>query len=248
MIKIYSKDQINKIKESGKINYETHKYLESLIKPGVTTNYLDEKAYKFITENNATPSFLNFNGFPKSICTSINDEVVHGIPKDIILKEGDIISIDIGVYKDGFHSDSARTYKVGKVSKEKENLLKDTEKMLYIGLDEIKEGAHLGNIGYEISKYAHQKGYGVVEELVGHGVGEELHESPDVPNFGNKNTGLILKEGMVIAVEPMINLKTKEVMFHSDGWTVLTEDGMPSAHFEHTVAVTKDGYEILTGE
>ena len=248
MIIIKTKDEIAKIKESGHINYLTHKYLETLIKPGITTKYLNDEADKFIRSHGATPGFLNYDGFPGSICISVNDEVVHGIPGDRVLKNGDIVSIDIGVVVQGFHSDSAWTYPVGTINKEKEKLLYHTEKSLFIGLAEIKDGAHLNNIGARISEYANKHKLGVVRELVGHGVGRDLHEDPDVPNYGKYNTGIILKEGMVLAVEPMINAGKRNIYLLDDDWTIITADGKPSAHFEHTVVVTKDGYEILTGE
>ena len=248
MITIKSKEEIAKIRAAGKINYLTHEHVKSLIKPGVTTKYLNDEADKFMRSHGGKPSFLNYNGFPGSICTSINDEVVHGIPGNTALNEGDIISIDIGVILDGYHSDSARTYAVGKVSNMCERLIHHTEKALYIGLSEIKNGAHVNNIGAKISIYAKKNKYGVIKELVGHGVGTKLHEDPDVPNYGKYNTGIILKTGMVIAVEPMINAGTRHIAQLDDGWTIVTQDGKPSAHFEHTVVVTDDGYEILTGE
>jgi methionyl aminopeptidase len=206
------------MKEAGHINYLTHEYLKKLIVPGVTTKNLDEEAEKFIRKHGGNPSFLNYEGFPASICVSVNDEIVHGIPGDRILKEGDIVSIDIGVYKDGYHSDAARTYPVGKVSKANERLIHHTEKMLYLGLSEIKNGAPLGNIGAKISSYAKKHKYSVVRELVGHGVGKDLHEDPDVPNYGKYNTGMILKTGMVIAVEPMINAGSRHICFSNDNW------------------------------
>ncbi len=249
MISIKSKEEIKKIKEAGHINYLTHEYLKKLIVPGITTNYLNEEADKFIRKHGGVPSFLNYNGFPKSICISVNDEIVHGIPGDRILKEGDIVSIDIGVLKDGYHSDSARTHGVGIISKTNEKLIHHTEKMLYKGLSEIKNGVPIGNIGARISEYAKKHKYSVVRELVGHGIGKNLHEDPDVPNYGKYNTGLILKTGMVIAVEPMINAGTRHIcQIVGDDWTILTRDHKNSAHFEHTVVVIDDGYEILTGE
>ncbi|MDD2505028.1 MAG: type I methionyl aminopeptidase [Bacilli bacterium] len=249
MISIKTKEEINKIKESGTINYLTHEHLKKLIIPGITTNYLNEEADKFIRKHGGIPSFLNYQGFPKSICVSVNDEIVHGIPSDKVLKEGDIVSIDIGVLKDGYHSDSARTHAVGKISKTNEKLIYHTEKMLYKGLSEIKDGASLGNIGFRIIEHAKKYKYSVVRELVGHGIGKNLHEDPDVPNYGKYNTGIILKTGMVIAVEPMINLGKRYIkQLDNDEWTIFTKDKKNSAHFEHTVVVTDEGYEILTGE
>ena len=248
MVTIKSEDEIIKMKEAGLINYRTHQYLKSLIKPGITTGYLNDEADKFIRSNDAEPGFLNLYGYPKSICVSVNDEIVHGIPGDRILNEGDIVSIDIGVVKDGYHSDSAWTYPVGKISREKEYLLHHTEKALFVGLNEIKDGAKLGNIGARIEQYAKKHNLGVVEELVGHGIGTSLHEEPDVPNYGKYNTGLTLKAGMTLAIEPMLNLGTRKIYILDDDWTIVTRDKKPSAHFEHTVVVRQDGYEILTGE
>ena len=236
------------MKKAGEIVYLTHKHLIPYIKEGITTKELDKLAEEFILKSNAIPSFKNYNGYPSSICTSINEEVVHGIPGGRVLKEGDIISLDIGVVIDGFHSDSAWTYPVGKVNAEKQRLMHHTEKALFIGLKEIHDGAHLYNIGARILEYCNKQKLGVVRELVGHGVGRDLHEDPDVPNYGKYNTGMILKEGMVIAVEPMITAGTRHICVLDNDWTIVTEDGRPSAHFEHTVVVTKDGYEILTGE
>ena len=248
MVSIKTKEEIEKMKKAGHVNYLTHQYLKSLIKPGITTKYLNDEADKFIREHGGIPGFLNYEGFPGSICASVNEEVVHGIPGDRVLKEGDIISLDIGVVVDGFHSDSAWTYPVGKISRENERLLHHTEKMLFVGLKEVKNGAHLNNIGARISEYAHKYHYGVVQELCGHGVGRELHEDPDVLNYGKYNTGMKLKTGMVIAVEPMITAGSRHINILDDDWTIVTRDGKNSAHFEHTVAVTDDGYEILTGE
>lgn len=248
MVSIKTKEEIEKMKKAGHVNYLTHQYLKSLIKPGITTKYLNDEADKFIREHGGIPGFLNYEGFPGSICASVNEEVVHGIPGDRVLKEGDIISLDIGVVIDGFHSDSAWTYPVGKVNAEKQRLMHHTEKALFIGLKEIHDGAHLYNIGARILEYCNKQKLGVVRELVGHGVGRDLHEDPDVPNYGKYNTGMILKEGMVIAVEPMITAGTRHICVLDNDWTIVTEDARPSAHFEHTVVVTKDGYEILTGE
>ena len=246
MVSIKTKEEILKIKKAGHVNYLTHQYLKSLIKPGITTKYLNDEADKFIREHGGIPGFLNYEGFPASICVSVNEEVVHGIPGDRTLKEGDIVSLDIGVVIDGYHSDSAWTYPVGKVSAEKQRLMHHTEKALFIGLKEIHDGAHLYNIGARILEYCNKQKLGVVRELVGLGVGRDLHEDPDVPNFGIKGSGPVLKAGMVIAVEPMLNMGTPNIYMLDDDWTIITADGMPSAHFEHTVVVTKEGYTILT--
>lgn len=248
MINIKSDYEISLMKKAGNIVYETHKYLKPYIKPGITTKYLDKLAYDFIISQDATPSFLNYNGFPASICASINEEVVHGIPSNRKLKNGDIIGIDIGACYKGYHGDSAWSYAVGSVSSDKAYLLEHTEKALYIGLSEVKPGNRIGDISNAIEEYAKEHKLGVVKELVGHGVGNNLHEEPDVPNFGKKGTGPILKEGMTIAIEPMLNLGTPKIYILDDDWTIVTRDEKPSAHFEHTVLVTKDGYKILTGD
>ena len=246
MITIKTPEQIELLRKAGKIVGDTHNYLKQFIKPGITTKELDKLAYDYIISRDATPSFLNYEGYPASICTSVNEEVVHGIPSDRILQEGDIISIDIGACYKGYHGDSAWSYSVGNISEEKKYLLEHTEKSLYEGLSVIKPGMKIGDIGYAIEQYALKHKLGVVKELVGHGVGKHLHESPDVPNYGKKNTGMTLRKGMVIAVEPMLNLGEPDIYILDDDWTIITADDKPSAHFEHTVVVTKDGYEILT--
>lgn len=248
MITIKSQREINLLKIAGNIVYQTHQYLKPFIKEGITTAELDALAEAFIRSQDATPSFKNYQGFPATLCTSINSEVVHGIPGETKLKNGDIISVDIGACYKGYHGDSAWTYAVGEISEDKKYLMEHTEKALFVGLDQIKPGNKIGDIGHAIETYAHEHNLGVVEELVGHGVGTNVHESPDVPNYGLPNTGPILKEGMVIAVEPMLNLGSKDICILDNDWTIETIDGSPSAHFEHTVAVTKDGYQILTGE
>lgn len=246
MISIKTEREIELLDIAGKIVYDTHQYLKKFIKPGITTNELDQLAEKFILSNNSTPAFKNYEGFPKSICTSVNDEVVHGIPNDYMLKDGDIISIDIGVCYKGYYGDSAWSYAVGNISKEKEWLLNHTEKSLYEGIKMVKPGNRIGDIGYAIEKYALDHNLGVVKEFVGHGVGNNLHEEPDVPNYGTKGKGPILKKGMVIAIEPMLNLGDESIYIDKNKWTVYTCDGSPSAHYEHTVLVTEDGYKELT--
>jgi len=243
---IKSEEEIELLRIAGKIVGDTHNYLKKYIKPGITTKQLNELAYEFILSKNATPSFLNYDGYPASICTSINEEVVHGIPSDRKLCEGDIISIDIGACYKGYHGDSAWTYPVGKITRDKQKLLEYTEQALYEGLKEAKSNNRVGDIGYAIESYAVKHNLGVVKELVGHGVGSRLHEQPDIPNYGMKNTGPLLKEGMVIAIEPMLNLGTPNIYILDDDWTIITADDKPSAHFEHTILITKDGYEILT--
>lgn len=246
MISIKSEYEIELLRIAGSIVGDTHNYLKPFIKPGITTKELDKLAHDYIVSRGATPSFLNLYGFPASVCISINEEVVHGIPGNRKLKNGDIVSIDIGACYKGYHGDSAWSYPVGKIDSQKQALLDNTEKSLFEGLSVIKEGAHVGDIGYAVSSYANKYKLGVVKELVGHGVGSSVHEEPDVPNYGKKGTGPELKAGMVLAVEPMLNLGTEHVYMLEDDWTVVTADMKPSAHFEHTVLVTKDGYEILT--
>ena len=246
MIKIKSEREIELMRKAGEIVGLTHNYLKQFLKPGITTLEIDKLANDFILKQNATPSFKNLYGFPGTICISINEEVVHGIPSNRKLKDGDIITLDIGACYKGYHGDSAWTYPVGNVKPEILEFLKQTEESLFKGLEVIKAGSRVGDIGYAVSEVAEKYNLGVVKELVGHGIGSEVHEDPDVPNYGKKGTGPILKEGMVIAVEPMLNLGTEEIYMLDDDWTIVTADDLPSAHFEHTVLVTKDGYEILT--
>ena len=246
MITIKTPEEIEKLKVAGAIVGEAHHYLEKYIKPGVTTKELDRLAEEFILSKGATPSFKGLYGFPGSVCVSVNEEVVHGIPGNRQLQEGDIVSIDIGACYEGYHGDSAWTYPVGKISSEKEYLMRHTEEALFKGLETIREGAHVGDIGYAVSEHAKKYQLGVVKELVGHGVGSAVHEEPDVPNYGKKGHGPELKAGMVIAVEPMLNLGTPHIYMLDDEWTIITADDKPSAHFEHTVLVEKEGYTILT--
>ena len=247
MISIKSDREIELMKHAGHINYLTHLEVAKNIRAGISTKALNDIAHNFIINNNCNPSFLNYEGYPASICISINDEVVHGIPSMRKLKEGDIVSVDIGVEYKGYHSDSANTYIVGSTSKEIENLVENTKKSLYEGLSVIKDGVKISDIGSKIEKFAKENNLGVILELVGHGVGASIHEDPDVPNYYT-NDKTKLRSGMVIAVEPMLNLGSRHVYMEEDGWTIKTEDGQPSAHFEHTVLVTDDGYVILTGE
>ncbi len=248
MISIKSDYEISLMKKAGNIVYKTHQYLKPYVKAGITTKELDKLAYDFILSQDATPSFLNYDGFPGTICTSINDEVVHGIPSNRKLKNGDIVKLDIGACYKGYHGDSAWSYAVGKVDDKIKYLMEHTEKALFVGLNEVKPGAHIGDIGAAIEEYANAHNLGVVRELVGHGIGNNVHEDPDVPNYGKRGTGPVLKEGMCIAVEPMLNLGTHKIYILDDDWTIITRDGLPSAHYEHSVVVTKDGYQILTGD
>lgn len=246
MITIKSEHEIEFMRKAGEIVGNTHKYLKQYIRPGITTKELNDLAEDFILKSGATPSFKNLYGFPGTVCISINEEVVHGIPGMRKLKSGDIVKLDIGACYQGYHGDSAWSYPVGNVSSEVSRLLEQTEEALYQGLSVVHAGAHVGDIGFAIEQYAKKHKLGVVKELVGHGIGTKVHEDPDVPNYGKQGTGPVLKEGMTIAVEPMLNLGTAEVYILDDNWTIVTGDDKASAHFEHTILVTKDGYEILT--
>ena len=248
MISIKSKREQELLKIAGNVVYQTHQHLKPLIKPGVSLLELDKEGEKFIRSKDCTPSFKGYEGFPNALCISVNDEVVHGIPSNRKLKKGDIVSIDIGACYKGYHGDSAWTYEVGSIDKDKKYLMEHTEKALFEGIKGVKPGNRVGDIGYAIEKYALAHNLGVVKELCGHGVGTCVHEDPDVPNYGVKGTGPILKEGMVIAIEPMLNLGCADIFVEDNDWTIKTLDGKASAHFEHTVLVTKDGYQILTGE
>ncbi|WP_371018915.1 type I methionyl aminopeptidase [Pseudalkalibacillus sp. JSM 102089] len=238
--------ELDIMREAGKIVALTHQELQKHIKPGVTTKELDTIADRFIRQLGAIPSFKGYNGFTGSICASVNEELVHGIPGDRVLAEGDIISIDIGAKYNGYHGDSAWTYPVGTISEEDERLLKVTEESLYKGLNETKAGRRLSDISHAIQAYAEAEGFSIVREYVGHGVGQDLHEDPQIPHYGPPGKGPGLKQGMVLAVEPMVNLGSRYVRTLSDNWTVVTTDGKNCAHFEHTIAVTEEGYEILT--
>lgn len=248
MITLKSKREIELLKETGHIVYLTHKYLQPFIKAGIKTKELDHLAEEFIRSKGATPSFKGYEGFPSTLCISINDEVVHGFPSDRILKDGDVISIDIGACYKGYHGDSAWTYIVGEASEEAKYLLEHTEKALYEGISKAKVGARIGDISYAIEKYAKAHNLGIVKELVGHGVGTSVHEAPDVPNYGKQGTGPKIKNGMVIAIEPMLTLGSPNIYLLDNDWTVVTEDSSLAAHFEHTIAITDEGVEILTGE
>jgi methionyl aminopeptidase len=239
-------DEIELIRESSLLVGKTLAELASMIKPGITCLELDKRAEEFIKDHNAYPGFLGYSGFPNSICASINSAVVHGIPTNAPLNEGDIVSVDIGVVKNGYWGDSAYTFPVGEVSPEVKKLLDVTKESLYLGIEQAIAGKRIGDIGYAVQTYAEANGYGVVRELVGHGVGKNLHEAPEVPNFGRRGSGMQMLEGLVIAIEPMINLGTKNVKQMKDGWTIQTADGKPSAHYEHTIVVRKNKAEILS--
>jgi methionyl aminopeptidase len=246
MIQFKSAEEIEIIKESALILGKAHGEVAKYVKEGVKTSYLDKIAEEYIRDNKAVPSFKGYNGFPASLCISVNEVVVHGFPSQYQLKDGDIISIDCGVFHQGFHSDSAYTYPVGEVSPITIALLKATKASLYLGIEKAVTGNRIGDIGNAIQKFVEAKGYTVVRELVGHGVGKQLHEAPEVPNWGKRGSGAKLKDGMVIAIEPMVNLGTRNVVQERDGWTIRTADRKPSAHYEHTVAIADEKAEILT--
>ncbi len=234
------------MKEAGLMVSKTHRYLKNYIKEGITTKKLDELAEQYIRSMDGVPTCKGYEGYPASICTSINDEVVHGIPKNRKLKDGDIITIDMVIAYKGYNADAAWTYKVGNISEEKKYLMKHTKEALYKGIEQAKPGNRIGDISNAVETYAKEHNLGVVKELVGHGIGTKMHEEPDVPNYGPKDKGPILKPGMVICIEPMLNLGKPNVGILNDDWTIVTEDGLPAAHFEHTVLITEDGNEILT--
>ena len=240
-------DEIALIKHSCQLVGKTHAEVAMRIKPGLKTIVLDQIAEEFIRDNQAVPSFKGYSGFPHTLCMSVNDAVVHGMPSNYELKEGDIVSIDCGVYANGFHGDSAYTYCVGEVNPATRQLLEVTKAALYKGIEQAVAGRRLGDISFAIQQYTEKKhGYGVVRELVGHGVGRKLHEGPEVPNYGRRGKGIKLLSGLVLAIEPMINMGKKDIQRLEDGWTIITADNTPSAHFEHTIAVRKDRAEILS--
>ena len=247
MVTRKSNREIELMRVAGRIVAMAHKAVKDAIKPGMTTKDIDDLVEKVIRENDAIPSFKNYNGYPASACVSINEEVVHGIPSPHrVLQNGDIVSVDIGAMYKGYHGDSAWTYACGEISEEAKRLLIGTEKSLFAGLEYAKANNRLSDISHEIQKTAEGFGFSVVREFVGHGVGSKLHEDPQIPNYGLPNRGVLLKSGMTLAIEPMINLGNKEVKVLSDGWTTITRDKSLSAHFEHTILIKKDGYEILT--
>ena len=246
MIQYKTSEEVQLIKQSADILGRAHGEVAKHIKEGVKTSFLDKVAEEFIRDHNGVPSFKGYNGFPASLCISVNEVIVHGFPSDYELKDGDIISVDCGVFHQGFHSDSAYTYPIGEVSSTVLELLKATRDSLYLGIKAAKAGNRVGDIGFAIQKFVEAKGYTVVRELVGHGLGKKLHEAPEVPNYGKKGSGPLLKQGMVIAIEPMVNLGTRNIVQERDGWTIRTADRKPSAHYEHTVAIFEDKTEVLT--
>ena len=248
MITVKSEREIDLMKTAGNIVYKTHQYLKPFLKAGITTKEIDHLADKYIRSLDAIPSCKNYQGYPAAICISVNDEVVHGIASSRKLENGDIVTLDICACYKGYHGDSAWSYQIGEIDDEKTHLMKYTEEALYVGLEQVKPGNRIGDIGNAVYNFATEHNLGVVRELCGHGIGQNLHEDPDVPNYGAANTGVRLRKGMTIAVEPMLTAGSPDIEILDDDWTVVTEDGHPAAHFEHTVVVTEDGYEILTGE
>ena len=248
MSKIYYKstEEIELIRESSLLVSKTLAEVAKIIAPGITTIALDKLAYEFIQDHGAIPAFLNYGGFPNSLCISPNDQVVHGFPNEYVIKEGDLISVDCGVIKNNFFGDSAYTFSIGEVDAEKQKLTKVTQECLNLAIEKAVVGMRIGDIAFAVQNHAETNGFGVVRELVGHGVGVKLHEKPEVPNYGKRGSGVKLEEGMVIAIEPMINAGTAAVKFWSDGWTVTTKDNKPSAHFEHTVAIKKGKADVLS--
>ena len=246
MIFIKTQEEVELIRKSSLLVAKAHAEVAKMIQPGVTTLQLDKKAEEFIRDNGGTPAFKGYNGFPNTLCVSPNEQVVHGIPNDNPLEHGSILSVDCGVLMNGFYGDSAYTYSIGEIDEETKLLLQITKESLYKGIEQAVEGKRVGDVSYAIQQHAEANGYGVVRELVGHGVGESLHESPEVPNYGKRGNGPKLQDGMVIAIEPMINLGKKEIVQENDGWTIRTKDKAYSAHYEHTVAVVDGKVEVLT--
>ena len=246
MINIRSKKEIGKIAKAAEVVRNLLNDIENIIKPGISTIDLDRFAEEYILDNGAIPGFKGLYGFPATLCVSINDEVVHGVPGNRVLKGGDIIGIDVGSIFDGFYGDHAKTFPVGSISSDNEKLINVTKECLIKGINEAKPGNRIGDISSAIQVHAESFGFGVVKELVGHGIGEKLHEEPQIPNHGFKNTGPIIEEGMCFAIEPMINFGSEQIYTKSDNWTVCTKDGSSSAHFEHTITINADGAQILT--
>ena len=246
MIYLKTDEEIELLRESNLLVGMTLGELAKWIAPGITTLKLDKIAEEFIRDHGAVPGFLGYGGFPNTLCVSVNEQIVHGIPSNYELKDGDIVSIDCGTVKNGFNGDSAYTFCVGEVAYDVRRLLKTTKESLYLGIEQAVEGKRVGDISNAVQTYCEKKGYSVVRELCGHGVGKRLHEDPEVPNYGRRGCGPLLKSGMVIAIEPMINLGSRNIVIERDGWTTRTRDRKPSAHFEHTVAVGEGKADILS--
>lgn len=246
MVHLRSPQEVDKIRRSSEIASGTLQTVKDLIIPGVTTRDLDREAEKYIRGQGAEPAFKGLYGFPASLCVSIEDEVVHGIPSDVELQEGQIVGLDVGAIVNGYYGDHARTFPVGSITDDRQKLMDNTRECLDLAIAVAHNGATIGDIGHAVQSHAELAGYGVVKELVGHGVGTNLHEDPQVPNYGEPGSGLKLQEGMVLAIEPMINIGTEKIFTEEDGWTIKTADGAPSAHFEHTIAITSNGAEVLS--
>ncbi len=246
MIYYKTDEEIELMRISNLMVSKTHAAIAHMMKPGTKTINIDKVAEEFIRDNGGIPGFLNYNGFPNTLCISVNNQVVHGIPSKYELHEGDIVSVDCGVIMNGYNGDSCYTFAIGEISEEKKRLLKVTREALYKGIEQARVGNRIGDIGFAVQKHAEDNGYSVVRELVGHGIGKKLHEAPEVPNYGRQGKGIKIKKNLTIAIEPMINMGRKEVRQSSDGWTIYTVDKLPSAHFEHTIAIKKDKTEILS--
>ncbi|MCG8411337.1 MAG: type I methionyl aminopeptidase [Bacteroidales bacterium] len=246
MLVYKTEEEIELVRRNNQLVSKTLAEVAKLVKPGVTTLDLDRRAEEFIRDNGAIPGFLGYGGYPNTLCTSVNDEVVHGIPSKYVLKEGDIISVDCGTYMDGFYGDTAYTFPVGEISAEVMNLLKVTKESLFKGIENAIEGKRIGDIGYAVQFHAEKAGYSVVREMVGHGLGANMHESPEVPNYGRRGRGVMVKKGLVLCIEPMINMGSRHIKQDDDGWTIRTIDEKPSAHYELAVAINKGKAEILS--
>jgi methionyl aminopeptidase len=248
MIELKTGREIEIVKRNGQILAKTLKLLEEKTRPGMKTKELDQLAEDFIKKQGAHPAFKGYRGFPASICVSINEEVVHGIPGERVIEPGQIVSLDVGIFKDGYYADAAKTYPVGEVSEEAQRLIRITRSALEHAIGSLKAGRHLSDVSFAIQSFVEENGFSVVRDLVGHGIGKKMHEEPQIPNFGLPGQGVVLKKGMVLAIEPMVNAGTYEISTREDQWTIVTSDGALSAHFEHTVAVTENGAEVLTRE
>ena len=246
MLVYKTEEEIEIVRRNNQLVSRTLAEVAKLIKPGVTTLELDKIAEEFIRDNGAVPGFLGYGGFPNTLCTSVNDQVVHGIPSDYALKDGDIVSVDCGTYMEGFYGDTAYTFPVGEVSDEVMNLLRTTKESLFKGIENAVEGKRIGDIGNAVQVHAEKAGYSVVREMVGHGLGKNMHEAPEVPNYGRKGRGVMIKKGLVLCIEPMINMGSKYIKQDNDGWTIRTIDGKPSAHYELAIAVDKEKANILS--
>lgn len=246
-VKLKTPEEIQRLYNANQLVGRTLGEVAKAIRPGVTTKALDKIAYDFIRDHGATPAFLGYHGFPGSLCTSVNEYIVHGIPSEkVILKEGDIVSVDCGTILDGFVGDSAFTFPVGEISSDVKDLLNTTKESLYIGIEAVQSGRRIGAIGHAIQTYCESRGFSVVREFTGHGIGREMHEAPNVPNYGRKGVGVVIEDGLCFCIEPMINMGSKNVVMYDDGWTVRTKDRKPSAHFEHCIAVVDGRAKIMS--